>query len=405
MTPLTPTQATERIISLDILRGFAVLGILIMNIISFSMPEANYLNPMAEGRLTGIDEWAFIISQLFASQKFMSLFSILFGAGVVLMTSRMEQQGGSPAKRHYFRNFWLLLFGLFHAYVLWYGDILAPYAICSIWVFLFRNKSPKTLFIWAGVFYVITSGLSLFSGLTLPNWPTEQITEFCAGWTPSAEALAEEKAAYRGSWLEQMPKRMETAIGLQTFIFLFNLGWHITGLMLVGMALYKNKVLTAERSRSFYRRLMAVGFGLGLIIGIIGLIQNYAQDWSCEYSFFIGSQFNFWGSLPMALGYVGLLMLLCKSRIVNTLKKWLAPVGRMALTNYLLQSVIATFIFYGHGLGLYGKISRAEQWLFVLGIWAFEIVFSRWWLKRFKFGPFEWLWRSLSYWKIQPLKK
>ena len=219
------------------------------------------------------------------------------------------------------------------------------------------------------------------------------------------KAVAEEKAAYRGSWLEQMPKRMETAIGLQTFIFLFNLGWHITGLMLVGMALYKNKVLTAERSRSFYRRLMAVGFGLGLIIGIIGLIQNYAQDWSCEYSFFIGSQFNFWGSLPMALGYVGLLMLLCKSRIVNTLKKWLAPVGRMALTNYLLQSVIATFIFYGHGLGLYGKISRAEQWLFVLGIWAFEIVFSRWWLKRFKFGPFEWLWRSLSYWKIQPLKK
>jgi len=125
-----PTSASNRIISLDILRGFALLGILIMNMTSFSMPGAHYLNPMAEGLLTGADKWA---SQLFANQKFMSLFSILFGAGIILMTSRIEQQGKSAASRHYLRNFWLLLFGLFHAYVIWHGDILVQYALCSIW--------------------------------------------------------------------------------------------------------------------------------------------------------------------------------------------------------------------------------------------------------------------------------
>lgn len=405
MTTAIPTQSTNRIISLDVLRGFAILGILIMNMISFAMPGAQYLNPMAGGPLTGPDKWAFIFSQLFANQKFMSLFSILFGAGIVLMTSRMEQQGNSPAVRHYFRNFWLLLIGLFHAYVLWYGDILVPYAICSIWLFFFRKKSPRTLFIWAGIFYLINLSIGLSTGWSMHQWPPEQIAETCASWLPSAEAIAQETAAYRGTWLEQLPVRMETAIGMQTFIFFFTFVWHITGLMLIGMALYKTKVLTAERSTTFYKRLTIIGFGLGLILGIIGLIQNYAHNWSCEYSFFIGSQFNFLGSLPMALGYIGLIMLLCKSRFATTLKEWLAPVGRAALTNYLMQSIIATMIFYGHGFGLFGTVGRAEQWLYILGIWVFQIFFSRWWLKRFKFGPLEWLWRSLTYWKVQDIQK
>lgn len=405
MTNIKPTQATERILSLDILRGVAILGILIMNIISFSGIFPGYMNPMATGELTGIDEIAFMISQLFANQKFISIFSILFGAGIILMAERMESKGKSPATRHYVRNFWLLLIGLFHAYVIWHGDILVQYALCSIWVYLFRKKSVKTLLIWGGIFWFISILFALSAGLSMPYWEANEVAELCKGWQPSAEAIAAETAAFTGSWAEQFPVRAEQAFMLETFIMVWGLGWQVTGLMLIGMALFKSKVLSAVRTTNFYQRMAAIGIGLGLLFSIIGLQQNYAHGWACEYSFFLGSQYTYLSSLPMALGYIALVMLLCKGSLFETLNKWLTPVGRMALTNYLMQSVIATFIFYGHGLGLFGTVGRAEQWLYILGIWAFQIVFSKWWLSKFKFGPMEWLWRSLTYWRLQDFKK
>lgn len=405
MTNITPTQPVNRIISLDVLRGFALLGILIMNMTSYALVSANYTNPMAEGPLTGADEYAFIFSYLFANQKFMSLFSILFGAGILLMSERMIAKGKSPGQRHYFRNFWLLLFGLAHAYCIWYGDILVPYALCAIWVFLFRKKSPKTLFIWAGVLSAIAAFINIFFGMTFDFMPPESAAEICGDWTPSIEKVNAEVAAYRGSWSDQMPFRTAMAIMLETLVFFTSFIWHITGLMLIGMGLYKLNILSALRSNSFYKKMMLYGFGIGLILTSIGLYQNYQHNWSCEYSFFLGGVPLFLGGLPIALGYIGLIMFLCKGSFYNTLKKWLAPVGQMALTNYLMQSIIATFIFYGYGLGLFATVGRAEQLLYVLGIWIFQIIFSHWWLKQFRFGPFEWLWRSLTYWKMQKMKK
>ena len=403
-TKTQPTATSNRIISLDILRGFALLGILIMNMTSFAMPGAHYLNPMVEGLLEGADKYAFYFSQLFANQKFMSLFSILFGAGIILMTQRIEQKGKSAATRHYFRNFWLLLIGLFHAYVIWHGDILVQYALCSIWLFLFRKKSAKTLFILAAIFLVISLLLNLLSGFSLQNMSATEAVELCTHWSPTAERMNMETMAYQGGWWEHFPYRATTAFTLETLLFIFGLGWQITGLMLIGMGLFKAKVLTAESSSAFYKKMMMIGITVGLAFGIYGLTENYAHNWACEYSFFFGSQWNFLGSVPMALGYIGLIMWLCKSDFFPILKKWLAPFGRMALTNYLMQSIIATFIFYGHGLGLFGTVSRAEQWFYILGIWIFQLLFSKWWLGRFKFGPFEWLWRSLTYWKVQSMR-
>jgi len=399
-----PTIAKNRIISLDILRGFALLGILIMNMTSFAMPGANYMNPMAGGLLEGADKWAFYFSQLFANQKFMSLFSMLFGAGIILMTQRIEQNGKSAARRHYFRNFWLLLIGLFHAYVIWHGDILVQYALCSIWLYLFRKKSAKALFILGIIFLSISMLSSLAGGASIPYMSAKEVTEMCKDWLPNTEKIDAEITAYQGSWWEHFPYRAKSAFALETFIFVIALGWQITGLMLIGMGLFKAKVLTAERSKSYYQKLMLIGFPIGLTFGLYGLSQNYAHNWSCEYSFLLGSQWNFLGSVPMALGYIGLIMWLCKSDFLPILKNWLAPFGRMALTNYLMQSIIATFIFYGYGLGLFGTVGRAEQWVYILGIWIFQILFSKWWLSKFKFGPFEWLWRSLTYWKIQSMK-
>lgn len=400
MNPARPTGAENRIISLDVLRGVALLGIFIMNMISFSMVGSNYMNPHAEGVLEGADQVAFIFSQLFAHEKFMSLFSILFGAGVVLFTERVLNRGESEAKWHYRRNFWLFVVGMLHAYCIWMGDILVSYAMCSIWVFFFRNFKSKKLFILSGLFFIAPIILNLFIGWSIPYWEAGEFASLQEVWAPSSEEIVKELAAMRGSWLDQMPLRAEGAISIQTFLFIF-LGWQITSMMLLGMGLYKSGVITGAKSKHFYKRLMITGLGLGVSIGVWGLLENYEKGWSCEYSLFYGNQFNYVGSLPMVLGYVGLIMLLCSSSAQAFLSKWIAPVGRMAFTNYLMQSIIATTIFYGHGFGLFGTIGRAEHWLVIIPVWTAQIVISKWWLEKYKFGPAEWGWRTLTYGKAQ----
>ncbi|NQZ12499.1 MAG: hypothetical protein HRT35_35545, partial [Algicola sp.] len=161
-TIASPIQQTTRINHLDILRGFALLGILLMNIQGFSMPGAAYLNPTAWGDLQGINLFVWSFSHLFADQKFMGLFSILFGAGICLFADRAEAKYGKSAALHYKRNLWLLLFGLIHAHFIWYGDILYSYALCSFWVYLLRNKSVRFLLISALLCLSIASLYSLF---------------------------------------------------------------------------------------------------------------------------------------------------------------------------------------------------------------------------------------------------
>ena len=180
----------------------------------------------------------------------------------------------------------------------------------------------------------------------MPYWGEAEVIDLCKDWTPSAEMLQEEISIYTGSYMTQLPDRSATAFGMETFIFFWGMGWQITGLMLLGMGLFKSKILTAQREASFYKKLTFIGLIIGLIFGFIGIHQNGANNWSCEYSFFIGSQFNFFGSVPMALAYIGIIMLICKSNGFQKFKSWMAPVGRMALTNYLGQTIIATTIFY-----------------------------------------------------------
>ena len=401
---LSPISLSQRIISLDVLRGFAVLGILIMNIQSFSMIDAAYINPDAFGDLTGLNKWVWILSHTFADQKFMTIFSILFGAGMVLFTNRVTEKSYSPAKLHYRRSLWLLIIGMMHAYLLWYGDILVIYALCALFAYLFRNLSPKKLLIIGIAFISVASILSLMSGLSMQFWPPESIENTLKGWKPGAEIVQNQIQAYQGGWLEQMSKRIPSALTTQTFLFFFLFGWRAGGLMLIGMAFYKWGILKAERSKKFYLYSIGIGFGIGLLIVIYGVVRNFTAGWILGYSMFIGSQYNYWGSLLIAFAYIGLVMLFCLSQIGEKIKNLFATVGRMAFTNYLLQTIICTTIFYGHGFGLYGKVERSMQILIVLCVSIFQLIISPIWLRFFKFGPFEWLWRSLTYWKIQPMR-
>ncbi len=223
-------------------------------------------------------------------------------------------------------------------------------------------------------------------------------------WQPTPEKINAELQAYHGGWLKQMEHRVPTTLEFQVFSTLFFF-CKPAGLMLVGMALYKMGVLAAQASRAFYAWMIAAGVIVGLPLVGYGAYRNFAAAWHVRYSMFLGAQWNYWGSLLVAFAWVGALMLICKSGALRGLTSRLAAVGRMAFTNYLLQTILCTAVFYGHGLGWFGSAERWQQALVVAGVWIFQLIVSPIWLRHFPFGPLEWLWRSLTYGGPQPFRR
>ncbi|MBO6573990.1 MAG: DUF418 domain-containing protein [Rhodothermales bacterium] len=402
-TRLAPVSEKQRILSLDVLRGFALLGILTMNIGSFSMPEATYFDPTAYGELVGLNGWVWRLTHLLGDLKFMAIFSMLFGAGIVLADQRAEARGRPSAGLHYRRVGWLIVFGLLHAHLLWYGDILYWYGVCGMVVYLFRRVSAPWLIVWGLVSLGVTSGIMLGAGASVPFWPPEVLAEINADLKPSDAVKAAEIAAFQGGWLEQMSHRVPKALEMQTNTLLFWAFWRVSGLMLLGMALFKLGVFSAARTTRFYVALIVVAVVVGLPVIAYGIRYNFANDWEAPYFFFYGLQFNYWASVLVSLGWVGGVMLVCRANLTR-LTRPLAAVGRTAFSNYILQTVICTTLFYGHGFGLFGQVDRVTQAVIVLAIWAFQLAISPLWLRHFRFGPLEWLWRSLVYLKRQPFR-
>lgn len=400
-THILPIQERERIQSLDVLRGFALLGILTMNIGLYSMPSATYFDPTAWGSLEGMDGWIWKLTHLLADQKFMNIFSMLFGAGIILGWERSEAKGVSFGKTHYRRVGLLAVFGLLHAHLLWHGDILFWYGMCGMFVFLFRKSTPKKLIIWALAFLAVGSLISLAGGLSVEYISADELQSLNEDLKPSLEEREREVQIYQSGWMAQMEHRTNAARAMEIASFLFWAFWRVTGLMLLGMALFKMDIFSAKRSRRFYLILIGIALAIGLPIVGYGMYTNISNDWESPNYFFLGLQFNYWASILVSLGWIGGIMLVCQaglSRIMNSL----AAVGRMAFTHYILQTVLATLIFYGHGLGYFGQISRTGQFGIVLAIWTLQIIISPIWLKYFRFGPLEWLWRSLVYMQKQP---
>lgn len=399
------SPATQRIASLDALRGLGVLGILLMNIQAFAMPMAAYLNPTAFGSLEGLNGVVWGVSHLLADQKMMALFSMLFGAGIVLFCERMQSRGQSPAVFHYRRTFWLLVFGALHGYLLWYGDILFLYAICAFVLYPLRDRTPQSLLLLALGFLAVSSALYILTGLELENIPEEVLAgEVLPVWQPDKQSLNAEIAAYQGGWLSQMGKRLPATVEMHSLTLLLWGFWRAAGMMLLGMALYKTGVLTGQASDRLYRQLLLIGLCAGVPVVAFGMYWNFRNDWALS-SMFLGSQFNYWASVPVSLGWMGGLILLLRHQRLRALTDRLAAVGQMALTNYIMQTVLCGLIFYGHGLGWFGQVERAGQFAIVLGIWTLQLLWSPVWLRHFRFGPLEWLWRSLTYWRLQPLRR
>jgi uncharacterized protein len=388
------TEGPARIRSLDVLRGVGVLGMLAIHIQLFAFPSLARWNPTAYGDLSGLNWWVWLVTALFADGKFITIFAMLLGVSIVMLAGDSGERVVPAWRAHMRRMLVLLILGLLHAYLLWYGDMLVPLALSGTVVFFARRLSAGKLLVLGASVFAVGSILSL----TL-TWSTAQsdpaaLAAWRAQWTPRPETIALEISQYRSGWAEQMAHRVPAALDTETSYFVTHLFWQAAGLMLIGMGFFKAGVLSAVRSRAFYVRMGVFGFGIGVLLNVLGIGRSLATGWDLLDFALVSQQLHYWGNLFVALGWTALVMLLCQ-------RGWplrsLAAVGRMALTNYLLQSVICTTIFYGHGLGLFGRVDRAGQLAIVIGIWAFQLLASRAWLGYFTVGPVEWLTRWLVF--------
>jgi len=397
-----PVRIQDRIASIDVLRGFALLGILIMNIQSFAMVEAAYFDPSQYGDLTGVNWWVWALSHAFADMKFMALFSMLFGAGIVLVSQARQAEGLPTFTHHYTRNLWLLIFGLIHAYLIWYGDILVTYAVAAFVLYWLRNLRAFWLFFIGA----LVLSVPLLLNLSLVFAPAEVRQELALEFATLPEEITAELAAYRGSWTEQFASRVQASAEMHIVALPAFLIWRAGGLMLIGMGLFKVGVLTGRRSSRFYTTFAVVGLCIGLPAVVFSVIHLAKNDYDPMVSQLgMGLMYNYLGSIAMALAYVGFVMRFVQSNWLPGLQRRLAAVGQTAFTNYIMQSVLCSFIFYGVGLGLFGYVERREQILIVIGLWVLQLLLAPFWLAKYRFGPLEWLWRSLIYWRLQPMQR
>lgn len=411
----------ERMLSLDVLRGVAVLGILVMNIPSFAFAGEAFFTPTLQGWHTEADAWAWRLGHIVFDMKMMAIFSMLFGAGLVVYAERRRAEDASPTTATARRLGWLLAIGIIHAYLIWEGDILVMYAITGMVVYLLRNLRPAwQIVIAAGLLAVgmmLWSLLGLYfesmrdaAAMDIARGLDSSSSENIQAWQemrPSLEPGPEEieKAApgFTGSFSANLERRVGSALIMHFFLFPTWGFWRIAGLMLMGMALLKWGVLSGERSRRLYAGLAAVGYGFGLPIVLVGFDRVETGGFDLIRFFKIDHIFNYVGSLAVAIGHIGLILLVCQTWPRGFGTRVLAAVGRMALTNYLAQSVMCSILFYGWGFGLWGKLTHAELWLVTLPIWGLQLAWSPFWLARFHYGPAEWAWRSLTRWRFQPM--
>lgn len=405
---------TQRLITLDAMRGFAVMGILAMNIVAFAMPEWAYVTPSAYGGETFADQAAWFLSFILIDGKMRGLFSLLFGASMMLIIERAEANGESAKKVHYARMFWLALFGLAHYFFIWFGDILFLYASVGCIAFLFRNWEPDRLIKWALIIFslgFVLFGLQ-FGGLqvlqmfaTAPGASADLVKQYQdVRNSPDFNLnIAKELALHRGSYSVIVAAKLAEWYSPLTLVL-----QSITEtlpLMMIGMAMKKNGFLIGEWARADYARWAKKLVPLGLLFSALLAVWVAFTGYDLITSIAV---FLVWNSIPrlmVTIGYAALLIMLVDRLAGTAFIARVAAVGQAAFTNYLGTSIVMTTIFYGYGLGLFGFVDRVELWLFVIGAWIVMLLWSKPWLERYRYGPLEWLWRSLARMKLQPLTR
>jgi uncharacterized protein len=419
------TPSSERIQSIDVLRGFSLLGILLLNINSFGLPFGAYFNPAVWGGATGADLTTWLVAATWWDGKMRCIFSMLFGASAVIFLDRVERRGAgiTGADLYYRRTMWLILIGLLHAHLVWAGDILYGYGVVGLLLFPLRRLKARTLIITGTVIILVHSLQGIGAGYGIGQLKAQaeraeqsqtrsaEDLQVQAQWAQLVQLFAtppdevqKEIATHRGGWLGNLVLRSGEAALIEFTLFFQFILLDVLAMLIMGMGLYKAGVFSASRSYGFYGVLVAAGFGVGVPL-------NYwcATKW-IESGFDLPTYFTYIGAsadigrFSVAMGYTGLVMLACRAGL-NWVTGPLSRVGQMALSNYLLTSVLCTLIFNGYGFGAFASLSRFELLYVVVGVWAVNLIWSPFWLKRYLHGPAEWVWRSLIYWQKQPMRR
>lgn len=424
-----PVAQSERITILDSLRGFAILGILLMNIGAFGISGDTF----ALGE-TGVNYKTWYIIAWVPDGTQRALFSMLFGAGIILFMRNIERKVDGIRQADYFfrRQLWLMFFSLVDVFLLlWNGDILLDYALFGMLLFTFRNLPAKKLLVAAGVCLllmlarenrdlykdkqIIARGEVVAAMDTTKVKLTAKQEERLEAMEDMKKSSSPEKRIKRikknvellsnGTYEEVYEWRTERYIG-HMVQYLFFEAWDVLLFMFLGMAFFKMGILTGQAPMKVYWWMLVIGLCLGLLLSYLQMQQNVAYRYN-RFEFTKNVSFSFY-QLHRALRSLGLfaaLMLLYKSGVFKWLFALMRPVGQMAFTNYLMQSIICGLIFNSYGLGMYGKLQRIEVYYVVGAVWLFQVIFCHIWFRFYRFGPFEWAWRSLTYWKRMPFRK
>ena len=371
----------ERNVTLDFVRGVAILGILLLNISAFGLPKAAYLNPAWSGSATLSDAWTWALLDLLAQVKFLTLFALLFGAGLQLLLPRGKRWIQS-------RLTLLALLGFIHGLFFWDGDILLAYALVGLvsWRMVREAHHVKSLFNTGVVLYLIGIAVLVLLGVISG-------TAANRSWVPDAANLQYEQYWKLHGGMEAVSNRADMlsdnllALGAQY-------GWQLAGMMLMGAALMRSGWLKGQFSLRHYRRTGALLVAAGMAVNLPAIFAQWYLAWDYRWCAFLLQAPRELSAPLQAIGYAALAWgywpQLCRFRLVGAI----ACVGRMALTNYLLQTLICTTLFYH--LGLFMRFDRLQLLAFVPPIWAVNLLLSSLWLRRFRQGPVEWLWRQLT---------
>jgi len=397
---------SDRLIHLDVLRGFALLGILIVNFEWFLRPMQAIMLGTEPG-MSGLDQVTDALVTTLGEGKFYPLFSMLFGVGFALMAERALKRA-APFWGVYLRRLMVLAaFGLIHTLLIWAGDILLIYAISAFFMILLFRKTPvQRLWKW-GLFFISIppllmwlGTLSIMGASTQPEVQAEIMEGFAAdqlALEQHLEAAVQIHAA--GSFVENVRLRVDdTIFKLEFFLFWATpiIGYFLLGRWLV----VSDRLLHPDKHAMYFRRWRSRGLGLGLVGSALATWLLWDVNSSIPtIQSALGTTLAIFGGLLLALGY------LCAITLSAERLRFLAPVGQMALTNYLSQSLVWTWLIYGHGLGLWDELSRWISIPLALAFFALQVLFSHWWMARFRFGPAEWLWRTLTYGQRQRMKR
>jgi uncharacterized protein len=425
---LTPVATHERISSVDVVRGVAVLGILLMNIVGFGLHAAAYGDPTVAGGATGINLWVYVLNAILVDGKMRGIFSLVFGAGVVILTSRAVQRGAAAdvADVHYRRMYWLMLFGVIHAYLLWWGEILYPYALLGLLLYPLRRMSPRAMIITGAVLATLVSGFFVadaFHAVSLRDGAAKADAAQAGGerlsqeqidaqkewqdrlkrFKPDAAELARVNQAFQGSFVSAMKERAKLVAEFHFTPYYFPILWDMLCMMLFGMALVKTGALAAQRSYAYYAKMAAIGYTIGIPLHVWMAWRHITLNFDGLAMGFTNIAYEP-ARIAVCFGHIAVLMMIMKAGALTAITSRVAAVGQMAFSNYILQSVICSTLFYGYGFGRFGKLERYELYYVVLGCWLIHLAISPWWLRHYRFGPLEWCWRSLTYWQRQPMR-